>query len=257
MLGDLVGKPGRDAAMSMLPTLQETYDPDFVVVNGENAAAGHGITPEIAGELLRSGVNVVTLGNHAWARREIVPYLEREPRIIRPMNYPEGTPGAGFGVYCARGGAKVAVANIMGRAFMEPLNDPFRAADEFLSSVAGRASVSLIDFHAEATSEKMALGYYLDGRVGAVVGTHTHVQTADERILPNGTAYITDVGMVGPQQSVIGMDAEGVVEKFVTLMPRRYQVAAGAVVLCGVCIDFNDNGRTAIHIERIQIRDIL
>ena len=256
MLGDIVGKVGRDAALSMLPGLQDQYAPDFVIVNGENAAAGRGITPDIAKSFLKSGIDVITLGNHAWGRSHIGPYLDAEPRVIRPANYPDGTAGHGYGIFTAHNGERIGVANLMGRTFMEALDDPFRAADRILTCFEGRTCISFIDFHAEATSEKMALGYYLDGRVSILVGTHTHVQTADERVLGQGTAYITDVGMVGPQDSIIGMEAEAVVDKFLTLMPRRFEVAEGAVTLCGVVVDVDSETGHATHIERIQIRDI-
>lgn len=256
MLGDIVGKCGREAAETMLPTLREMYDPDFIVVNGENAAAGLGITPEIARNLLREGVDVITLGNHTWSKRDIGAYLEREPRILRPANYPAGTPGRGWNILPARDGTRVGVANMMGRSFMEPLDDPFRMADTIMEAFRGVATVSFFDFHAEATSEKTAFGVYLDGRASVVVGTHTHVQTADERLLPRGTAYITDVGMVGPQDSIIGMNTEIVVRKFVTQMPTRFEVAEGPVVLCGIVADADAHTGRATHIERIQIRDI-
>lgn len=256
MLGDLVGKIGREAARTMLPTLREMHRPDFVIVNGENAAAGLGITPDIARDLLRSGVDVITLGNHAWSRRDIAEFLDHEPRVLRPANYPAGTAGRGAGVFQAADRTPVGVANLLGRTFMEPLDDPFRLADSILDGFRGQAVVSFFDFHGEATSEKMALGYYLDGRASVVVGTHTHVQTADERILPRGTAYITDVGMVGPQDSIIGMNAEAVVRKFVTQMPHRFEVAAGPVVLCGIVADVDAASGRAVRIERVQIRDI-
>jgi 2',3'-cyclic-nucleotide 2'-phosphodiesterase len=256
MLGDLVGKVGRDAALTMMPTLQETYSPQFIIVNGENAAAGRGITPEIARALLTSGVDVVTLGNHAWSRKDIGAFLDGERRVLRPANYPAGTPGVGYGVFAARDGTQIGVANLLGRTFMDAVDDPFRTADRILACFAGRAAVTFMDFHAEATSEKAAFGYYLDGRTSVVVGTHTHVQTADERILPKGTAYITDVGMVGPQDSIIGMESDAVVEKFLTQLPRRFQVAAGAATLCGVFVDVDPQTGSATHIERIQVRDI-
>lgn len=242
--------------MSMIPTLQETYLPDFIIANGENAAAGIGITPEIARSLYASGVDVITLGNHTWGRRDISGYLDEESRILRPANYPDGTPGYGYGIYKTKNGVTIGVANLQGRTFMDPLNDPFRTCDSIIDCFNGRAKVSFIDFHAEATSEKMALGYYIDGRVTAMVGTHTHVQTADERILPNGTAYITDVGMVGPQNSIIGMETEIIIDRFITLIPQRFQVATGAVTLCGVTIDIDEETGKALRIERIQIRDI-
>jgi len=256
MLGDIVGKTGRDAAESMLPTLHEMYSPDFCIVNGENAAGGLGITPDIARRLLDSGVHAITLGNHTWNKREIAPYLDKEPRVLRPANYPPGTPGTGWGIFTATNGVRVGVANLMGRIFMEPLDDPFRKADTILEEFKGQAAVSFFDMHAEATSEKMAMGVYLDGRASVVVGTHTHVQTADERILPQGTAFITDVGMVGPQHSVLGMECDIIVQKFLTQMPNRFQVAEGPVTLCGIIADIDAQTGRATHIERIQIRDI-
>jgi metallophosphoesterase (TIGR00282 family) len=256
MLGDLVGKGGREAAQTMLPTLHEMYSPHFIIVNGENAAGGLGITPEIASDLLQSGVHAITLGNHTWNKRAILDYLDHESRILRPANYPAGTPGRGFGVFTATDGTRVGVANLMGRVFMEPLDDPFRQADAILEAFLGQTAVSFFDFHGEATSEKMAFGNYLDGRASVVVGTHTHVQTADERLLPHGTAYITDVGMVGPQHSIIGMDAASVVKKFITGLPHRFEVADGPIVLCGIVADVDAKTGRATQIERIQIRDI-
>ena len=257
MLGDLVGKPGREAAQTMLPTLREMYAPQFVIANGENAAAGLGITPDIVTALLHSGVDVVTLGNHTWSKHSVVECLDHEPRVLRPANYPAGTPGRGYRIYTASDGTRIGVANLMGRTFMEPLDDPFRLADTILEAFRGKAAISFFDFHGEATSEKMALAYYLNGRASAVVGTHTHVQTADEQVLSQGTAYLSDVGMVGPQHSILGMDAGGVVKRFTTQMPHRLEVAEGAVVLCGVFVDVDAGSGRATHIERIQIRDIV
>ena len=256
MLGDVVGKIGRDAVQTMLPTLNDMYAPNFVIVNGENSAAGLGITPDIAQRLFGSGVDVITLGNHTWSKRDIVDYLDYEPRLLRPANFPAGTPGAGSGIFPCRSGGRVGVANLMGRAFMAPLDDPFRLADTILESFRGQTPISFFDFHAEATSEKTAFGYYLDGRASVVAGTHTHVQTADERLLPRGTAYITDVGMVGPQQSVLGMNVHESVQRFVTQMPHRLEVAEGLVVLCGIVADVDGDTGRAARIERIQIRDI-
>ena len=256
MLGDLVGKSGRDAAQQMLPTLREMYAPQFVIANGENAAAGLGITPDIARGLLGSGVDVITLGNHTWNRHEITDYLDHEPRLLRPANYPAGTPGKGFRVFTAEDGVRVGVANLLGRHFMDPLDDPFRMADTILEAFLGQAAVTFFDFHAEATAEKAAFAHYLDGRASAVVGTHTHVQTADERLLPGGTAFLTDVGMCGPQHSVIGMAVQVVLNKFITQRPHRMEVAAGPVVLCGVVVDVDPKTGHAAHIERVQIRDI-
>jgi metallophosphoesterase (TIGR00282 family) len=258
MLGDIVGKIGRDAVQTMMPTLNEMYQPHFVIVNGENSAAGLGITPDIARRLFGSGVDVITLGNHTWSKRDVMDYLDQEPRLLRPANYPAGTPGAGFGIFPCRcsGAGRVGVANLLGRTFMDPLDDPFRLADTILESFRGQTHVSFFDFHAEATSEKNAFGCYLDGRASVVVGTHTHVQTADERILPHGTAYLTDVGMVGPQISILGMNAHESVQRFVTQMPHRFEVAAGPVTLCGVVTDIDETTGRASRIERIQIRDI-
>ena len=252
-----MGKAGRDAVQTMMPTLNEMYLPHFVIVNGENSAAGLGITPDIARRFFGCGVDVVTLGNHTWSKRDILDYIDHEPRLLRPANYPAGTPGAGSGVFaCRSGGGRVGVANLMGRTFMEPLDDPFRLADTILESFRGKTVVSFFDFHAEATSEKTAFGYYLDGRASVVVGTHTHVPTADERILPRGTAYVTDVGMVGPQHSVLGMGVQESVQRFVTQMPNRYEVADGPVVLCGIVADIDDKTGRASRIERIQMRDL-
>ncbi len=256
MLGDVVGKIGREAVETMLPTLHDMYAPDFVVVNGENAAAGLGITPDIARRLLDAGVDAITLGNHTWHKRDILDYLDCEPRLLRPANFPTGAPGKGYGVFRCRTGGRVGVANLQGRVFMDPLDDPFRLADTILEAFRPQTPVSLFDFHAEATSEKKAFGYYVDGRASVVVGTHTHVQTADERLLPGGTAYITDVGMVGPQESVLGMNPQESVQKFVTQLPHRFEVAEGAVVLCGIVADVDAATGRAGHIERVQIRDI-
>ena len=257
MLGDIVGKAGRDAVQTMMPTLNDHYLPHFVIVNGENSAAGLGITPDIARRLFGSGVDVVTLGNHTWSKRDIMEYLDHEPRLLRPANYPAGTPGSGFGVFsCRSGGGRVGVANLLGRAFMEPLDDPFRRADTILEAFRGKTAVSFFDFHAEATSEKNAFAWYLDGRASVVVGTHTHIQTADERILPRGTAFITDVGMVGPQHSILGMNPQESVQRFISQMPNRYEVADGPVVMCGIVADVDDKTGRASRIERIHIRDI-
>jgi len=257
MLGDLVGKLGREAAQTMLPTLRDMYAPQFVIVNGENAAAGLGITPDIAASLLQSGVDVITLGNHTWSKHGVGDYLDHEPRLLRPANYPAGTPGRGSRVYTACDGTRVGVANLMCRTFMEPLDDPFRAADTIMEAFRGQAAVTFFDVHGEATSEKMALAHYLNGRASAVVGTHTHVQTADERILSGGTAYLTDVGMCGPQDSILGMNTEIVIRRFVTQRPHRFEVAEGPVVLCGAVVDVEPKTGRAARIERIQIRDIV
>lgn len=252
MVGDVVGKSGRKATQEWLPILREEHGIDFVIVNGENTAGGIGITPEIARSFFaQSGVNVVTLGNHAWGKREIYPYLDQEPRLLRPANYPAGAPGQGYGVYPSRFGP-VAVVSLQGRTFMEPVDDPFRAADTILEAVHRSTRIVFIDFHAEATSEKQAFGRYVDGRASAVVGTHTHVQTADERILPGGTAYLTDVGMTGPVDSIIGMRCDIVIPKFVSLLPARFEVAEGESQLCAVLIDVDPNTGRATSVRRIQ-----
>ncbi len=252
MVGDVVGKSGRKATQEWLPILREEHSIDFVIVNGENTAGGIGITPEIARSFFtQSGVDVVTLGNHAWGKREIFPYLDEEPRLLRPANYPPGAPGNGYGLYPSRFGP-VAVVSLQGRTFMEPVDDPFRAADAILETLHHSTRMVFIDFHAEATSEKQAFGWYVAGRASAVVGTHTHVQTADERILPGGTAYLTDVGMTGPVDSIIGMRREIVIPKFLSLLPARFEVAEGESQLCAVLIDVDPTTGYATAVRRIQ-----
>lgn len=250
-IGDIVGKPGRETVARMLPGLKEELSPDFVVANGENAAGGIGITKETAIEILQAGVNVVTLGNHVWAKPDIYPYLDEEPRLIKPANYPAG-PGRGWAVYPTDAGESIGVINLCGRVFMDHLENPFRTADAILGTLAGETNVILVDFHAEATSEKAAFAWYLDGRVGAVVGTHTHVQTADERILPGGTAYITDVGMTGPVDSVIGVKKELIISRFLTQMPNKFEVAEGELLLSAVVVDVDTVSGKAVGIERLQ-----
>lgn len=250
-LGDVVGKPGRAIVREGLPSLIDTYKPLFVVINGENSAGGVGITPDIAEELFQAGAHAITLGNHAFNKREIGAYLETGKPIVRPSNMPPGTPGRGL-VEVEQGGIRLAVMNICGRVFMDPYDDPFREANRLLEGL--ETPHRLVDFHAEATSEKLAMGYHLDGRVTAVLGTHTHVATADERILPGGTAAITDVGMTGPVDSVLGMDKEIILSRFRTSMPQRFEVANGPGVICGVVIDVNETGR-ATSIERVKFGD--
>lgn len=252
MVGDVVGKPGRQLTLELVPRLKTEYAVDFVIVNGENSAGGIGITPDIAHLMLQSGINVVTLGNHAWGKREIFPYLDEEPRLLRPANYPPGVPGRGYGVFnCAAG--LVGVISLQGRTFMDPVDDPFRAVDAILETLRKKTAVICIDFHAEATSEKQAFGWYVDGRVSAVVGTHTHVQTADERILPEGTAYLTDLGMTGPIDSVIGMNREIVIPRFTSLLPARFEVADGEAQLCAALIDIDTATGHATAIRRVQV----
>lgn len=253
MVGDVVGKQGRQAILDYVPTLRTERRIDCVVVNGENAAGGIGITPDITRTLLDTGgVDVITLGNHAWGKREIFPYLDQEPRLLRPANYPEGAPGRGYGVFSSPKGM-VGVISLQGRTFMETVDDPFRYVDSLIETISHKTKVILIDFHAEATSEKMAFGWYVDGRASAVVGTHTHIQTADARLLPEGTAYITDVGMTGTPDSVIGVDKEIVIQKFLSGLPTRFEVAEGAAQFNAVLIELIPETGRATAIERIQM----
>ena len=242
-LGDVVGRAGRNAVIEQLPLLRERYRLDFVVVTGENAAGGFGITEAILVELLDAGADVVTSGNHVFDQRETIVFIERYDRLLRPINYPQGTPGKGVGLFKARNGAEVLVINAMGRVFMADLDDPFRAVEKELEACGLKSSADaiLIDFHAEATSEKEAMGFFVDGRASAVIGTHTHVPTADEQVLPRGTAYISDVGMCGDFNSVLGMDKEEPLTRFLTKIPGgRFAPALGEATLCGVAIDIND-----------------
>ncbi|HSH63508.1 TIGR00282 family metallophosphoesterase [Methyloceanibacter sp.] len=255
-LGDLVGRSGRVAVVEALPGLRERYRADFVVVNGENAAGGFGITEPILTELLDAGADVVTTGNHVFDQRETLVFIERADRLLRPINYPPGTPGRGAGLYKAANGADVLVVNAQGRVFMADLDDPFRAVDRELEACPLKtgADASLIDFHAEATSEKQAFAHYVDGRASAVVGTHTHVPTADEQILERGTAYISDAGMCGDFDSVLGMDKEEPLQRFLTKVPNaRFQPALGEATICGVGIEIDDQTGLARAIAPIRL----
>jgi hypothetical protein len=252
-IGDIVGKIGRQPVRALLPNLVSRYKIGLVIANGENAAAGFGITEKTAVELFGSGIHVITTGNHVWDKKEVLPYIAKEDRLLRPLNFPPGTPGTGSIVCAATGGERVAVVNISGRVFMNTLDCPFRTGREEIDRLRKETGVIIVDFHAEATSEKRAFGYYMDGLASAVIGTHTHVQTADETILDGGTAYITDVGMTGPQTSVIGIEKDQIIERFLTLMPRKYDVAEGRAMLSGVVVEINaENGR-ATGIQRLQI----
>jgi len=244
-IGDIIGRPGRKAVSQLLPGLRRQYGLDMVIANGENAAGGVGLTPETARELLSSGVDVITSGNHIWAQKEIIPDLDSEMPILRPLNYPPGVPGRG---YIAMGA--VAVVNLLGRTFIGDFDCPFRAMDQLLAELEQR--VVIVDFHAEATSEKVAMGRYLDGRVSAVLGTHTHVGTIDTQIFPRGTAYVTDIGMCGPVNSVIGDDAEEVIKRFLTAMPHRLSVGKGKTALNAVMVEIDENTGKALSIERIS-----
>jgi metallophosphoesterase (TIGR00282 family) len=250
-VGDIVGRPGRQALKRRLDHLVDRHQVDLVVANGENSAGGFGLTAEIARELFALGVHVLTSGNHIWDKKEAFDLLERESRVLRPANYPPGLAGYGSGVFFVPDGTPVAVVNLEGRVFMNNLDCPFRAADRLLEGLRDRAKVILVDFHAEASSEKIAFGHYLAGRVSAVVGTHTHVQTADERILGGGTAFITDVGMTGSLDSVIGIQKEIAVEKFLKQVPMRFEVAKKHPVLCAVLLDVDADNGCARSIERI------
>lgn len=248
MIGDIVGRTGRRAVKINLDEIKY----DFVVANGENAAGGNGITREIAQELFSCGVDVLTTGNHVWDKKEIFDFIDHEKRIVRPANYPPGTPGAGVCVYESRNKARIAVINLAGRVFMPGMDCPFRKADELIWKLKGEARIVLVDFHAEATSEKVAMAWYLAGRVSAVCGTHTHVQTADEQLLPGGTAYITDIGMTGPKNSIIGVKKEMIIEKFLTQLPKRFEVAGGSFQFNAVVIDIDEETGESTGIKRIQ-----
>lgn len=251
-IGDVTGKPGRKILAGRLPGLRRSHGVDVVIANGENAAGGKGLTAGVAAELFAAGVDGLTGGNHIWQNREAYDLLDADPRVLRPANYPPGAPGRGAAVITAAGGARLGVLNLQGRVFMNHIDDPFRAGREQAEVLRAQVPVVVVDIHAEATSEKVAMGWYLDGRVSAVIGTHTHVQTADERILPGGTAYITDVGMTGPRDGIIGMAREGILERFLTQLPIRFEVAPGPVQLNGVIVTVAEDGR-ATAIERVQI----
>lgn len=243
-IGDVVGRPGRNYLAKNLDKLKKENAIDFTIVNGENCAGGVGITKSTYDELLGLGVDMVTLGNHSWAKKEIFEFIEESDKLVRPANYPKGTPGRGFRI-AERAGKRIAVINLCGRVYMDCIECPFKTVDAILEEINSKADIIIIDFHAEATSEKLALGWYLDGRVHAVLGTHTHVQTSDERVLPGGTAYITDTGMTGPRDSILGVDKEIVINKFITSMPARFEVAIGEAILGAVSIQLDDNNKVA------------
>lgn len=251
-LGDIVGEPGRKAVIRRLPSVREEREIDFVIVNGENTAGGRGITPKISIDLLRAGAAVITTGDHIWDKAEIIPYLDTEPRVLRPLNYTPGTPGGGSVVLDTAKG-KVAVINVQGRTFMQPpLENPFLAMEAEVARLRAEEGVKVIfvDVHAETTSEKIAMGRWLDGKVSAVVGTHTHVQTADERIFPGGTAFLCDAGMCGPIDSVLGREVDAIVERFCKNLPKRFPVAGGIVGLRGAVVDVDEATGRALAIER-------
>lgn len=252
VIGDIVGRPGRRAIKALLPALRQEHQIDFVIANAENAAGGRGLTLDIMEELLFMGIDVLTMGNHVWDNKDILRFIDDEPRLIRPLNYPGPCPGQGYHVYTAGFNKKVAVVNASGRVFLPPLDCPFATADAVVEGLRDQADIIIVDFHAEATSEKVAFGYYFDGRVQAVLGTHTHIQTSDERILPLGTAYITDLGMTGPYESVLGMKKELVLEKFLSGRPVRLEVASGAAQLQGALLIINEDSDQVSKIVRIS-----
>ena len=252
MIGDVVAKPGRTAVLDRLQDLREQHSIDLAIMNAENLAGGFSITPSLGEQLFASGIDVMTSGNHIFDKREAIAYIQQQPRLLRPANYPPNTPGNGVWVGLVKG-VEVAVLNLMGRVFMPPSDDPFRVADSIVDSLPATARVRLVDMHAEATSEKVAMGWYLDGRVSAVVGTHTHVQTADERILPHGTAYLTDLGMTGSYSGVIGMSKADVIKRFTSVTFRRADHSAGNVRICGAIIDVDEETGRAREIQRLSL----
>jgi 2',3'-cyclic-nucleotide 2'-phosphodiesterase len=251
-LGDVVGEPGRSAVIARLPDLKQKHTIDFVVINGENAAGGRGVTPKITIDLLRAGVSVITSGDHIWDQKEIVPFFETEPRLLRPINYPQGTPGAGVIVLETAKG-KVGVINVQARTFMLPiLDNPFPAIETAVAQMRAETNTILVDAHGETTSEKMALARFLDGKVSAVIGTHTHVQTADEQIFPGGTAFMCDAGMCGPVNSILGRAIDPIVRRFISNVPAIFPVAEGEVRLRGALIDVNEKSGRAMRIVRVD-----
>lgn len=251
-IGDIVGSPGREAIEKLLPGLKKEYGLDFVIANAENAAGGSGITPRVAKELFDSGVEVLTSGDHIWKKREVFELLDKDSRLLRPANFPAGAPGQGYAVFTKKDNQRIGVINIQGRVFMEALDCPFKITRQAQELLSQQTKIIIVDIHAEATSEKVAMGWYMDGLVSAVLGTHTHIQTADEKILPQGTAYITDVGMSGPMNSVIGRKTENVLARFITSIPARFEVATEDVQLQGVVLDIDEETGKARSIVRIQ-----
>lgn len=254
-IGDVVGSPGRDMVKEYMPKLKEKYRPQLTIINGENAASGKGITEKIYKQFLSQGAQVVTLGNHTWNKREILDFIDEAPYLIRPANFPENNPGKGI-VYVKINELEVAVINLQGRTFLDPHDNPFEVGDALIEEARKRTPIIFVDFHAEATSEKQAFGWFADGRVSAVIGTHTHTQTADERILPEGTAFMTDAGMTGPYDSVLGVEKETIINRFLTNMPARFDVdTKGRAQLNGCVVTIDKQTGKAKKIERILIND--
>lgn len=255
MLGDIVGRPGRRILRERLPKIKNDYSVDFIIANGENSAGGNGITEKIAQDLYISGIDFLTMGNHIWDNKDVFNFIDTETRMIRPANYPPDTPGKGYQIITIDN-IDIGILNISGRTFMNPLDCPFRTADNAVEELKKHTNIIFVDFHAEATSEKIAMGLYLDGRVSAVVGTHTHVQTADNKLLPKGTAYITDLGMTGPINSILGVDSKRIIRKFVTQLPVRFEVASGPAQINGALIEIDTQSGKATNIERINIMEV-
>lgn len=252
-IGDIVGRPGRRAVQVLLPELVRTYRPDAIIANGENAAGGFGLTRETANELFEFGVTVLTTGNHVWNKKEFYQSLETDERVIRPANYPKGAPGRGWTVTELPSGVRLGVINLSGRVFMTPLDCPFRVANTLVAELSRECDIIVVDFHAEATSEKVAMGWFLDGKVASVAGTHTHVQTADERILPHGTAYITDLGMTGPVDSVLGVRKDIIIQRFLSSIPAKFETAPGPSELQGAVVTVDESTGKARKIERVRV----
>lgn len=251
-IGDIVGEPGRRAVRKLVPDLRDRLELDWVIANSENAAGGSGITVNTAAEIYASGVDTITMGDHLWDQKDVANLLENEPRFIRPLNYPDGTPGQGGAVFKVERGQKIGVLNLQGRSFMAPLENPFTSVEETLKKIREETPIIFVDFHAEATAEKIGMGRHLDGRVSAVVGTHTHVQTADEQIFPGGTAFLCDAGFTGPHESVIGRNIEPVLRRFVTQLPQRFSVSKERIFLQGAVIEIDDETGKSVSIQRVS-----
>ncbi len=251
-IADIVGQPGRRAVKELVPRLRQQYRLDLVVANGENSAGGSGITPQTAEEIFSSGVDIITCGDHLWDQKDVIQLLEHEPRFVRPLNYPPATPGQGSVIFRRDGLTAIGIINLQGRTFMPPLENPFHTVLAEVERLRQTTAVILVDFHAEATSEKVALARLLDGRVSAVIGTHTHVQTADEQIFPGGTAFLCDAGFTGPHDSVIGREIEPIIKRFMTNMPQKFEVAKGRVLLQGALVEIDDRSGRAGRIERVS-----
>jgi len=252
IIGDICGRPGRHTTAHFIPLLKKEYQLDFIIANGENAAGGVGITSTVLKELLSMDIDMITTGNHVWDKKEILSVIDQEPCLLRPANYPPGTPGKGYHIVNINN-RTIGIINLLGRTFMPPVDCPFRAVDTIIADIQDQCDLIIIDFHAEATSEKVAMGWYVDGKVSCVVGTHTHIQTADERILPQGTAYISDLGMVGPWNSILGMDKDPIIKKFLTGLPTKFNIATDVeTIFCAIVLQIDDHSNKVSQIVRIQ-----